>query len=344
MTGRRAALALVCLLIAPLVKAVAASPTEDWSQMEIYWPSAVTVPRDAPYLAVDGRIRIVGYNDMLEMLTALDAIFTASHPGVAFDLELKGTRTAPAALIDGTSAFAPMGAEFAPSDLAQFRMNWRRDPVAIRIAHDSLNPEALSAPLGIFVNASNPLTKITMPQLARIFGLGGDGDGDGVHHWSELGIGGVWRDREIHTVGLAPETALGRFFRRRLLADDGFGRHFTGFAQSSDVVRRIGSDPQALGFAALNRATDATRPLALAAAASAHASTASPAGLRAGRYPLDRYLYIYVRPDADPFVREYLRLVLSRDGQRAIATGRLGYIPLSAAELRQERQKLDSLQ
>ncbi|HLG86748.1 MAG TPA: substrate-binding domain-containing protein [Alphaproteobacteria bacterium] len=314
----------------------------DWSQMEAYRPSAVTVRRDAAYVTPDGRIRIVGYNDMQEMLTALDTIFTASHPGVAFDLELKGTRTAPPALTDGSSAFAPMGAEFSPTDMTRFRASLGSEPMAIRVAHDSLSPQALSAPLGIFVNASNPLTTIAMPQLARIFGA--DSDHDRVHHWGELGLGGVWQDREIHIVGLAPETAIGTLFKRRLLADREFGHAFAGFAQSREVTQRVGDDALALGFAALNRATEAARPLALATAAGAYASAASPSDLRAGRYPLDRYLYIYIRREADPFVREYLHLVLSRDGQRAIASGRLGYIPLSAAEILQERQKLDSLQ
>jgi phosphate transport system substrate-binding protein len=339
----RAALVLVGLLVAPLARAAAAQATEDWSQMEAYRPSAVTVPRDAPYLTADGRVRIVGYNDMQEMLTALDAIFTATHPGVAFDLELKGTRTAPPALIDGTSAFAPMGAELSPVDLARFRTTRGSDPVAIRVAHDSLNPQARSAPLGIFVNAANPLTRITMPQLARIFGAASS-EQDHVHRWSELGLAGAWREREIHPVGLAPETALGAFFKQRLLADAGFGQDFAGFPQSADVIRRVSEDPQALGFAALNLATSAARPLALAPRVGAPASTASPADLRAGRYPLDRYLYVYVRRGSDPLVREYLRLVLSRDGQRVIATGHLGYIPLSPAELLQERQKLDSIQ
>ena len=342
MKGCRAALALTGFLVAPLVGAAAAPAIDDWSQMEAYRPSAVTVPQGAPYVAPDGRIRIVGYNDMSEMLTALDAIFTSTHPGVAFDLELRGTRTAPPALTDGASAFAPMGAEFSPSDLAQFRATHGSDPIPIRVAHDSLNPQALSAPLGIFVNASNPLKGIAMPQLARIFGAGGDRDR--VHRWGELGIGGVWRDREIHIMGLSPDTALGRLFRRRLLADGEFGHGFAGFAQSNEVVERVGDDPQALGFAALNRATETARPLGLAPRVGARASTASPADLRNGRYPLDRCLYIYVRHDSDPFVREYLRLVLSRDGQRAIAAGHLGYLPLGPAELLHERQKLDRLQ
>jgi len=63
--------------------------------------------------------------------------------------------------------------------------------------------------------------------------------------------------------------------------------------------------------------------------------------LRAGRYPLDRFLLIYARRPLDPLVREYLRFVLSPEGQGVIARGSLGYLPLNDAELAAERAKLD---
>ena len=76
-------------------------------------------------------------------------------------------------------------------------------------------------------------------------------------------------------------------------------------------------------------------------------SRAIRADLIAGRYPLDRYLLIYVRipPGGrlDPLARDYLRLALSPEGQRAIASGHLGYLPLSIAEAAAERVKLEAL-
>jgi phosphate transport system substrate-binding protein len=51
-----------------------------------------------------------------------------------------------------------------------------------------------------------------------------------------------------------------------------------------------------------------------------------------GKYPLARFLYIYVnlRPDqsCDPLVREFMRFVLSRQGQSDVAN--FGAIPLPA--------------
>jgi phosphate transport system substrate-binding protein len=64
----------------------------------------------------------------------------------------------------------------------------------------------------------------------------------------------------------------------------------------------------------------------------------------AGRYPLDRHLYIYAARPLSPLAREFLRLVLSREGQEAIAASPQGYLPLSERDAAAEREKLDQPQ
>jgi len=65
----------------------------------------------------------------------------------------------------------------------------------------------------------------------------------------------------------------------------------------------------------------------------------------AGRYPYNRYVYFYVRrlpgQPVDPFVKEYLRLVLSKEGQQMVAGEANGYVPLNAREAAEELAKLD---
>lgn len=290
----------------------------------------------------DGLISIVGYNDMREMLEALDNLFERTHPGIRFALTLKGTRTAPAALAAGRSLLAPMGAEFLPDQLAAYRREVGSDPIAFRIAHDSLEPQARSGPLVIFVPAANPLPALTLAQLERIFATGGPG-----LRWRQLGLTGRLADRPIHTYGLMAATPLGRFMRQHALAGRPFDKQFIGLPESADVVRNVGDDPLGIGFAAINHATPAVRMVPLSRREGGRPCLATPADLLAGRYPLDRYLLLYVRipPGGrlDPVARDYLRLALSAEGQRAIADGHLGYLPLSAAQAAAERARLEAL-
>jgi phosphate transport system substrate-binding protein len=305
----------------PLTRAAAASAAiasePDWPA---YVPQPVAIDRSARYLTTDGAVAIIGYNDMLGMMQALDARFTAAHPEIRFALTLKGTRTAPPALARGESLFAPMGAEFSPEQLSDYLSVAGREPIEFRIAHDSLGDKALSGPLAILVHRDNPMTSLTLAQLADIF-AGRESHG-------------------LHPGGLRSELALGISFRTLSGLGEGLGPGFRGFAQSSEVVQWVATDPMAIGFAAVNRVTPDVKVLALARDDHSAPVTLTEENVRAGRYPLDRFLLIYARRPLEPLVREYLRFVLSREGQEIIAADSLGYLPLNATEAGVERARL----
>jgi phosphate transport system substrate-binding protein len=111
-------------------------------------------------------------------------------------------------------------------------------------------------------------------------------------------------------------------------------------AQSAEVIQRVAGDRLAIGFAAINRISPGVKVLAVAGEVGEPPISPTEDMIRSGRYPLDRHLLIYARQPLDSFVREYLRLVFSREGQEAIAGDSLGYIPLSAPEVAQEAAHL----
>ncbi len=297
--------------------------------------------RHAPYLTSTGAVAIVGYNDMREMLRSLDQLFERTHPGVRFALTLEGTRTAPAALASGRSLLAPMGAVFSPEELAAYRRLVGADPVGFRIAQDSLDPRALSGPLAVFVPLANPISHLTFGQLRRMFSTHAQ------PRWGQFGLTGKWANQPVHAYGLAGNTALGRCMRRRVLQGQPFSAAFHGLRESSEVVREVGVDPLGIGFGAMNRASAAVRVVSLARHPGEPFSRGTRSDILARRYPLERYLRIYVRirpgGQLDPLAREYLQLALSEQGQRAISAGHLGYLPLSERTAAAERAKLRAL-
>jgi phosphate transport system substrate-binding protein len=325
---------LLLMLVACAARAVSIDPA-----LPRYAPQPVAVPKSAGYITRDGRVSVVGYNDMQGLLTRLDALFERAHPGVKFVLTLKGTRTAPPALARNESVFAPMGAEFSAEELAAYRAASDTEPVPFRIAHGSLDPRALSGPIGIFVHRDNPLAALTAGQVARVFTAGAP------LTWGELGAVGDWAARPVHPCGLAPSTALGLFMRNHHFSGRVFAPGFAEFLQSREVVAHTGLDRMAIGFAAANRLTPDVKLLAIAPDTETAPVSCTAENLIAGRYAYDRYLLIYARrsPDGelDPLTNEYLRLALSLEGQQAIADDPLGYLPLSAADAASERAKLN---
>jgi len=309
------------------------------AQAETCPPQAPSAPARPPphagYLTPDGAVRITGYNDMRGLIEAWDTAFAAANPGVRFVPDLPSTRSAPPALIAGRSALAPMGAEMTTADLAAYRRAIGSAPLVIRVAHDSLDPKALSGPLGVVVARDNPLGSLTLPQIARLFAADGD-----ARTWGDLGLTGDWAARPVHLVGIKPDTALALFLQARAFPGRPYSPALQGFGHSTDVVEAVAKDPAAVGFAAVNVATPEVKVLPLATAPGRPPVAPGRGALQAGLYPLDRQLLIYARRPLDRLVRAYLSLALSCRGQAIVAADRLGYIPLTPAQARIERAKL----
>lgn len=289
--------------------------------MPFYLPQPLSFPRGAPFLNSAGAIRIVGYNDMAPMIARWTSMFRVFHPGFTFDAQLPATRAAPGALAARTSLLAPMGAPYDPEALPD-----ETKPIGVDVAHASLNPAALSGPLGIFVPTSSPLTAISLSELAEIFaGRGPMSD-------------------QFHVFGLNKTTALGKFMLAQVMTDASFRSDFTGMTQSRDVIKAIALDPKAIGFAAAQTATKNVRALSLSRTPSDRAVSLSEENIRSGEYPLDRRLLIYANSptssEMDPVAHAFLDLVLSCAGQSLVEDDAPGYWPLAPAHVIAERAKL----
>jgi phosphate transport system substrate-binding protein len=324
-----------------------------------YTPKPIPSPTGRHYLMSDGSVRIVGFHDMASMVARWDAEFTRTHPGIRFTPILKGNGTAIAAITYDMAAFAPEGGGATLLELLPYEKIYgsKKDPVAaliIRVGHGSLNPAAKMSPLGIIVNKSNPLPSLTVEQVASIFSTG-SGTGD-TTNWTQLGMTGALADKPIHPTGLywdayqRPEDPyMGEYMMyRKMGAFPGyvFSPNYEQFLHYSDVVKKVATDPLAVGIVALNKADASVRVVPIVEADGHTLSTGSAADLIADRYPYARDLYIYIRREPgtpfDPLVKEYMRMVLSKQGQQIVARDPKGYLPLNDHDVKIELNKLNA--
>ena len=118
---------------------------------------------------------------------------------------------------------------------------------------------------------------------------------------------------------------------------------------TADIVKRVSEEPSAIGFGSFDglqgRATPDLKVVAVSEKEGAYYSRASQEDVLAGKYPYLRDAYFYVNrapgKPLDPFVKEYLRMVLSKEGQQAMTDQEAGFLPLKAAEAAVERAKLE---
>jgi phosphate transport system substrate-binding protein len=96
-------------------------------------------------------------------------------------------------------------------------------------------------------------------------------------------------------------------------------------------VKAIAADKYAIGYSGIGYLTEGVRTVPLAATRGDPCYDNSPASTYSGKYPLSRYLYIYLNKapakPLDPPTLEFVKYILSRDGQ--VETLKNGFYPIT---------------
>lgn len=327
--------------IAAAVTEPAARPLD--AALPAYQPQPVAVAANATYLTADGAVRLAGAEHVQYIVERFNSLFSASHPTIRFVVDGKGTTSAVPLLMHGKTLFGAMGRAINPIEAVPYRKIVGRDALEIRVARTSDDTGGhLATTLAVYVNRSNPLNQISAADVARLLSVGNPG-GD-YSSWGQLGLTGEWARRTVHPYGTPEYTGFGDYLQQVHLQGRALAPLHEQLGNTEAILQRIGSDPAGVGVAAIGMANPQVKQLAMVDA-DGRVTTGTPAEVSDGSYPYGRWLYFYVRrlpgQPLDPLVSEYLRLVLSRDGQQIIAGQPHGYIPLTAAQAAAELRKLD---
>ena len=307
-------------------------------------PSTIAPDAGASYLRPDGSVYVVGSAGMERLLTEMNALFARTHPGIRFTLLLDPTAaTAIAGLAARVSAFAPMDRAAWPQETRPFRQVHGYEATDIRIGRNGYPVAGRTTPPAICVNVGNPLAGLTVGQVARIFTRGG-GAGD-LTHWGQLGLTGEWAQRVIHLYGTRDNGGFNSALRRSLMGGLPFSRRYEPLADEQAVLQAVADDPRGIGLLGARESAGlpaAVRLLPLALQADEPYHGCDEKNLAAGLYPLAEYLHLYLDQTpgqpADPLLRDYVRLVLSPEGQAIVRA--TGGVPLSPAYVAAELARL----
>jgi phosphate transport system substrate-binding protein len=111
---------------------------------------------------------------------------------------------------------------------------------------------------------------------------------------------------------------------------------------SAAVVQGITADKFGIGYSGVGYKTSDVKAVKLAAKDGGEYIADDAENVYSGRYPLARFLYIYVNKapgkPLSPLVREFLAFVLSREGQETVIKD--GYLPLLGQHVGEELPKL----
>lgn len=275
---------------------------------------------------ISGNLSSIGSDTMASLMLLWSQEFNRLYPNVNIQLQAPGSSTAPVALIEGTASLAPMSRPMLAHEQQAFERRYGYPPTAITVAVDAL---------AVFVHRDNPAAGLNMQQLDAMFSATRRcGAATRIDRWHQLGVGGQLGAQPLMLYGRNAVSGTYGFFREQALCRGDFHSRVNEQPGSASVVQSVATALNAVGYSSINYKSASVRVLPLARQGSDYIEPSADAFVD-GRYPLARPLHIYInRPPGQPLsplVREFLSLVLSREGQEMVL--KEGYTPLPARSI-----------
>ncbi len=333
------------------------------------------LPKYEPQQKVSGTIRMWGSNYFSDSPLAdwWAAEFQKHHPDVKFDFHLKTTLHAIPGLIMGVSDIGPMGRQITFQELLSFQREMNRMPTGIVGVTGSYNVSGWNPPVGVYLHKDNPLTRLSLEQLDGIFGAersavwkeltwdksGARGPEKNIRTWGQLGLKGEWANKPIRVLGYNlqfnfPQEIESRAFggvskkwNEKLEEYDNMVQPDGSFKLAGQLMLEdLAKDKYAIAYVAGGEAwvTPAVKTVALSVKNGGPAYDLTIDNVRERTYPMYADVFFWINRDpkgpVDPKVREFLRFVLSRDGQELVMKDGK-YLPLTAKMVAEGRARLD---
>ena len=348
------------------------------------------LPSYVPEVQIHGSIKCFG-SELKGQMAVWEQGFLKYQPDVVFSNDfVTSSEGAMAGLYIAKADLAPAGDDAKISDQMPFYNTFRYLPMEISVATGGYELRGTLWAIQIVVNKDNPLTKLTMTQLADIFGAERTGGWEGILYtakyargpeenirtWGQLGLTGDWANKPIHTYGYAAPGFEVAFERRLFHWSDKWNPNYKEFVEEKEVV---GMAPYAAGDKGTVSARELADGKAVASERMYEELSKDPYGIAWGpilhsknypqvkqidlaetdagpyvplteanvqnrTYPFIRNAYIYVnrRPGTplDPKVKEFLRYILSRQGQQDLIKQGM-YYPLTPEVAAEQLKKLE---
>jgi phosphate transport system substrate-binding protein len=283
---------------------------------------------------VSGSLSSIGSDSMNNLMTLWAETFRKFYPNVKIQVEGKGSSTAPPALISGTAQFGPMSRQMRSTEIDQFQQRYGYKPTELRTSYDALS---------VYVHKDNPIKQLTLAQVEAIFGKSRRrGYKQDITTWGQLGLTGDWANRPIGLYGRNSASGTYGYFKEVVLMNGDFKDTVKEQPGSASVVQGVTGDRFAIGYSGSGYRTSGVRALPLAMTEAGPYYEGTYEEVTSGKFPLSRFLYLYVNKapgkPLDPLPLEFLRLMLSKEGQEVVVKD--GYMPLLPKQVQEELAKI----
>ena len=328
------------------------------------------IPPYEPREILTGWVRLHGNNYLSDGLLGelWQQGFAKYQPGIRLSYYLPTSALAFAALYYD-QADVVMGHRPGFYDLLAYERVKSFDPTEFTVVTGSFDVGGWENSLTILVNEDNPLRCINMEQLDGIFGSQRAGGWAGtnwradwargpekdIRTWGQLGLKGEWADKPIGVYGFSIRYNTATDFSDRILkGSDKWNEKIQAYGnivnpdgsryvEADQITDNLGKDKYGIAYNRFRGERPHVRRIAVAPGNGRNSVEHTLENVQARTYPLfnEQYFYVNVKPGTqmDPKVKEFLRYVLSQEGQADIVKDGK-YLPLTAEVVREQLKKL----
>jgi phosphate transport system substrate-binding protein len=266
---------------------------------------ALAAPLFAASAARAGNVTLKGSDTMVILGQRWAEEYMKAHKDTTIQVQGGGSGTGISALINGTTDICEASRAMKDAEKKQLEEKAGKPPTEIVVAKDGLS---------VYVNDSNTLTELSMPQLKAIFT-------GKVTNWKEIG----GPDSKISVYSRENNSGTYVFFKEHVLENADYTPRAQTLPGTAAVVNAVVKDKTAIGYGGAAYAKG-LKILKIKKDDKATSIAPSEKTVKDGTYPLSRPLFFYTRQDVQTEGKAFIDWVLSAQGQ-GIAE-KVGYFPV----------------
>lgn len=257
-----------------------------------------------------GTITAKGSDTLVILAQKWAEVYMAQNPGTTIQVTGGGSGTGFAALQNKTTDLANASRQIKAKEKIACIKAFRKSPTEYKVALDGLS---------VYINSANSVEFLTIDQLDGIFT-------GKITNWSQVG----GKPGRITVYSRENSSGTYEFFKKNVLKGKDFVAHAQTMPGTAAVLQAVGKDTTGIGYGGAAYGGGA-KAILVKKDANSPAVAPTEENVMSGKYPIWRYLYVYVNPALDKGeVGAYLKWIRSAEGQNIVKN--VGYYPLPKAQ------------
>jgi len=266
---------------------------------------AASVAVGGTIAATQSKITVKGSDTMVILAQRWAEVFMNKNKEISIQVTGGGSGTGFAALLNGTTDICNASRPIKDKEIANIKEKFNTTPVEIKTSIDGI---------AIYLNTGNPVKELTLAQIKDIYT-------SKITNCQEVG----GQDAKIIIYGRENSSGTYDFFKEHVLKNNDFALEVQTLPGTAAVVNAVEKDKNGIGYGGTAYSKGITLAKIKVDAAS-EGLLPTEENIKSGKYPISRYLYMYMLKKPEGDTKKFIDWILSKEGQAIVAE--VGYFPL----------------